>query len=105
LFDFRILNRADDYVVVGLKGDFAGERLTESVRERLEEHYVDDGVRRIRLNLGELRFIDLEGVAALLELRRESDERRKVFTVEGARGQVLDKMRVTGVLAFLEGGG
>lgn len=73
----RDVERDRDYVVVGLEGEFAGERLTEGVRETLEEHYVDDGVGRIRVDLHEVRFIDLEGVAALLSLRRESQERGK----------------------------
>jgi anti-anti-sigma factor len=104
MFACRVLEREDDYVVVELEGDFAGERLTEGVRETLEDHYVDDGVRRIRLDLQPLRFIDLEGVAALLALRRESKERGKLFTVEGAGGQVREKLAVTGVLRLLERG-
>jgi anti-anti-sigma factor len=104
MFACRVIERENDYVIVQLDGEFAGERLTDRVREALEEHYVDDGVRRIRLDLGSLRFIDLEGVAALLSLRKESTERGKGFTVEGALGQVREKLGVTGVLVLLESG-
>jgi anti-anti-sigma factor len=104
MFECRVAAREHDYVIVQLDGEFAGERLTETVRETLEEHYVDDGVRRIRLDLEPLRFIDLEGVAALLSLRRESRERGKRFTVERAGGQVREKLSVTGVLELLEHG-
>lgn len=104
MFACRVTERENDYVIVQLDGEFAGERLTESVREALEEHYIDDGVRRIRLDLESLRFIDLEGVAALLSLKRESRERGKRFTVERARGQVREKLGVTGVLELLERG-
>jgi anti-anti-sigma factor len=104
MFACRVTERENDYVIVQLDGEFAGERLTEGVREALEEHYIDDGVRRIRLDLESLRFIDLEGVAALLSLRRESKERGKRFIVERARGQVREKLGVTGVLELLERG-
>jgi len=104
MFACRVIEREDDYVVVGLDGEFAGERLTENVRETLQEHYVDDGVRRIRVDLHDVLFIDLEGVAALLSLRRESQERGKWFTVERAQGQVREKLGVTGVLKLLERG-
>jgi anti-anti-sigma factor len=104
MFSCRVVERDRDYVVVGLEGEFAGERLTEGVRETLEEHYVDDGVGRIRVDLHEVRFIDLEGVAALLSLRRESQERGKRFTIERVQGQVRQKLGVTGVLDLLERG-
>jgi anti-anti-sigma factor len=104
MFACRVIERDRDYVIVQLDGEFAGERLTENVRETLEEHYVDDGVRRIRVDLQPLQFIDLEGVAALLSLRRESKERGKRFTVERAQGQVREKLAVTGVLDLLERG-
>jgi anti-anti-sigma factor len=103
VFDCRVIERAQDYVVVGLEGDYAGERLTDRVRETLEDHYVDDGVRRIRVDVHALRYIDLEGVASLLALRRDSTERGKRFTIEGAQGQVREKLAVTGVLDYLEG--
>jgi anti-anti-sigma factor len=104
MFDCRVVERERDYVVVQLDGDFAGERLTEGVRETLEDHYVDDGVLRIRIDLQSLRFIDLEGVAALLALRKESKEKGKRFTIERAQGQVREKLEVTGVLDLLERG-
>jgi anti-anti-sigma factor len=102
MFACRIVERKHDYVIVQLDGEFAGERLTENVREALEEHYVDDGVRLIRVDLEPLRFIDLEGVAALLSLRRESRAQGKRFTIERAQGQVREKLGVTGVLELLE---
>ena len=58
-------------------------------------------MRRIRLDLRDLGSIDLEGVAVLVELFRESERRGKTFTVERARGAVRDKLLTTGVLRIM----
>jgi anti-anti-sigma regulatory factor len=63
---------------------------------------VDDGVRTIRVDLSEITRIDLEGVAALGLLAADSVRRRKVFVVDGASGQVRDKLEETGLLSYLE---
>lgn len=88
---------------MSLQGELTGEHLPGCIGEWLEEHYRDEGLRHIRMDLRSIDYSDLEGVAALILLQRQAKDRGKRFTVEGACGQVLDKLRVTGVLDLLEG--
>lgn len=94
---------ASQDVVVELLGELAGERWTSLIHQSLEDHYVDDGVLWIRVDLGGVRFIDSNGVVTLISLQRRSRAQGKRFTVENAAGQVREKLIVTGMLAFLEG--
>ena len=88
--------------VVELSGQLTGDSRTENLKEWLEEHFVDDGVRTIRVNLSEVTRIDLEGVAALGMLAAEAVRRDKVFLIEGPSGQVRDKLVETGLLTYLQ---
>jgi anti-anti-sigma factor len=101
----EVLERRDDHVVLRLEGELAGRLWTEVIQEFLEEHYVDDGVRLIRIDLAPVSFIDNNGVATLIALYKASRERGKLFLVEGAQGQVLEKLETTGIRTVLEGGG
>jgi anti-anti-sigma factor len=101
----QVLERKGDHVVLRLEGELAGRLWTEVIEEFLEEHYVDDGVRRIRLDVAPVSFIDNYGVATLIALYKASLARGKRFMVEGAQGQVLDKLETTGVRSILEEGG
>jgi anti-anti-sigma factor len=100
----RLVERQGDHVVLRLQGELSGRLWTEVIQEFLEEHYVDDGVRRIRVDLAPVSFIDNYGVATLIALYKASVDRGKRFSVEGAQGQVLEKLETTGVRRVLEGG-
>jgi anti-anti-sigma factor len=104
VIEFEVKTREGDHILLELRGDLAGRVITEQLKAVLEEHYVDDGVRRIRVDLSPVRFMDSYGVATLVGLQRESHDRGKQFIVEGASGQVREKLRVTGVLGILEQG-
>jgi anti-anti-sigma factor len=86
-----------------LRGELAGRLWADPLRRALEAQYRDEAVRRIRADLSGLSFLDHFGVATLMALRRESTERGKRFVIQGATGQVRDKLRVTGVHRMLEG--
>jgi anti-anti-sigma factor len=101
--DYEVMDREDDHASLVLRGELAGDVPSEHLKEELERHYVDDGVSEIRVDLDGLTSITLEGVAILLELWRESKKRGKHFVIHDARGQVLEKLTVTGVLRTLEG--
>lgn len=101
--EHRVLEKRGDHVVVQLTGEMSGQLWTEHLRHALHDHFVDDGVRLIRIDVSPISFMDSYGVATLVSLRRDSEERGKRFVVEGADGQVRDKLRVTGVLGFLQG--
>jgi len=90
-----------DDVVIHLHGELSRDPDSLRVERELGEHYVDDGVRRIHIDLEELEGIDLEGVAVLIHLYRESTRRGKVLTLEHARGAVRRRLLTTGVLRIM----
>jgi anti-anti-sigma factor len=105
LVEYEVSEKQDDRVTLHLRGRLDDERTVEEFKEALETHYVDDGVKEIRVELSDLKEISLEGVAVLITLWRESARRGKRFIAEGARGQVRDKLEITGTLRTLETGG
>jgi anti-anti-sigma factor len=98
----RTSRKQDGVGVVELAGQLTDDARTENLEEWLEEHFVDDGVKTIRVDLSEVTRIDLEGVAALGLLAAESVRRDKGFLIEGATGQVRDKLEETGLLPYLQ---
>lgn len=105
MVQYRIADRTEDSVLLQLSGELAHHFRTEPLRRALEEHFVDDGVKLIRVDLAPVTFMDSYGVATLMSLLKESQERGKKFLVEGAQGQVREKLGVTGVLRVLQKGG
>ncbi|MDP9242650.1 MAG: STAS domain-containing protein [Actinomycetota bacterium] len=85
---FRVEERHGEHVLLGLSGELTGHGWTDKLRRFLEERYVDDGVRRIRLDLAEVTELDEEGLAALKAVQREAAERHKELLLEGTTGQV-----------------
>ena len=98
----RSSRKQDGEGIVHLEGELTDEASTASLEEWLEEHFVDDGVRTIRLNVADVTRIDLEGAAALGLLAAEAVKERKVLVVEGATGQVRGKLVETGLLRYLQ---
>lgn len=105
MVEYRIAERAADYVVLALRGDLAGGEPLARLHDMLEEHYVDNGVKLIRVDLREVPRITLEGIATLLALWKESLSRGKRFRVDNPQDQVATRMRETGVLGVLTGQG
>ena len=101
MVDYEVTDRTEDSVSLLLRGDLTGDRPVEHFKRDLERHYVDDGVRTIKVNLGEVRLLTNEGCAVLLELSDESEHRGKRFVLEHPSGQVREKLRVTGLLRTL----
>lgn len=104
MVQFRIAATTGDSVLLQLSGELAHHFRTEQLRRALESHFVDDGVKVIRVDLSPVTFIDSFGVATLVSLLKESQERGKKLVVEGAQGQVQEKLGVTGVLKVLQKG-
>jgi anti-anti-sigma factor len=102
MVEFEILQRSQSHVLLGVRGELAGAFRTEALGETLEELFVDDGVKVIRVDLSPVSFLDNFGVATLMDLHRRSRERGKRFVIENARGQVEEKLKVTGVLGVLQ---
>jgi anti-anti-sigma factor len=87
--------------VVRLEGELTSDAPSTAVEGALKEHYVNDGVRRIRIDLRDIDAIDLEGVAVLVRLFRESERRGKALTVDRAWGAVREKLHTTGILRIM----
>ena len=104
MVQYRISATTGDSVLLQLSGELAHHFRTEQLRRALEDHFRDDGVKVIRVDLSPVTFIDSFGVATLVSLLKESQERGKRFLVEGAHGQVAEKLGVTGVLKVLQKG-
>ena len=104
MIQYRITESAGDAVLLQVSGELAHHFSTEQLRRALEDHFVDDGVKLIRVDLSPVTFMDSYGVATLVSLLKESQERGKRFVIEGAQGQVREKLGVTGVLKVLQKG-
>lgn len=96
--DYEVTERTEDFVSLILRGELTGERPVEHFKRDLERHYVDDGVRRIQVEMQDLTALSLEGCAVLLELYEESHRRGKDFVLVHPTGQVRDKLAMTGLL-------
>jgi anti-anti-sigma factor len=101
--DYEVAERTGDFVLLRLRGELVGDLPVQRLHAQLEDHYVDDGVRVIKIDLSEVDRISLEGVAVLVDLWRESTRRGKVFVAEGATENVREKLSTTGVLRLLTG--
>jgi anti-anti-sigma factor len=101
MVEYEVTERAEDYARLELRGDLMGDFPIESLKQSLEEHFVDDGVKRIRVDLSKLHFISLEGIGMLLALWRESADRGKRLVLENPENQVKDKLETAGVLDLM----
>jgi anti-anti-sigma factor len=99
--EYRVAERGRDYVVVELRGELSRSGRAEWLRDALEEHFIDDGVRDIELDLSELTFLDALGVSTLVTLMKEAQRRGKRLRVERVHDQVLGKLREMGVASIL----
>jgi anti-anti-sigma regulatory factor len=101
---YEVSERRADRVTLRIHGRMVEDHIPdeEALKRSLETHYIDDGVKEIRVDLSDLEEISLEGVGVLVALWKESAARGKLFVGQGARGQVREKLRITGMLGPLE---
>ena len=88
-----MIEREGDHVVLRIRGDLSARLMTDVLRESLEEHYVDDGVHLIRLNISGVRFVDSYGVATLVGLMRASRPGKAVRGRGGPRARSATSSR------------
>ena len=104
MVEFEVSEKQGDRGYLRLRGTLIGEVTIEGFKRALEQHYVDDGVARIVVDLSDVTEISLEGVGTLLQLRKESQNRGKRFLIEGAQGRARSRLEITGTLPILEEG-
>lgn len=92
-------------LVVEVHGELTRDGRLEGFRSAIERRWDDDGVREIRVDLSDATAIDLQGLGALLTLRRQCGLRGASFFVDNPRGSVRSRLEQTGTLDYLGGGG
>jgi anti-anti-sigma factor len=84
-----------------LRGSLADEEWTERLLTFLDENFLRGDGSVVRVNLAEVQYVDLEGVATLVRLASAARDRGKRLVVSGADGNVREKLVRTGVMDFL----
>jgi anti-anti-sigma factor len=102
---YRVVGQGLGRVRAALDGELTTSVWTERLRDYLEEHYVNDGVRVIEIGLEGVDLIDLEGVATLLTLAKEAERRGKQLVIRSPADRVRRRLQMLGVLELLEGRG
>jgi anti-anti-sigma regulatory factor len=98
-----VRDRLGETVIVAVAGDLTREGRPGRLRAAIAGFLVDSRVRRIRIDLSEATAIDLQGVGALLTLRRESDRHGKVLAIDDPSPPVRSRLEETGTLDYLGG--
>lgn len=89
--------RADGGLDVVLRGeiDFTnGSEIVDVIRDAVTRRRPD----RVRVDLGEVTFVDSSGIAVLVNAMRAAEAVGASYRVEHANRKVLDQLRVTGLL-------
>jgi anti-anti-sigma factor len=92
-------------VVVEIHGELTRDTELDRFRSAVYRQCDDDRVSEVRVDLTETTAIDLQGLGALLTLRRECWERGATFVVDNPQGRVRSRLEQTGTLEYLRGGG
>jgi len=91
-------------VVVEVRGELTRDAPLDRFRSAVQRHCEDDRVSEVRVDLTQTTAIDLQGLGALLALRRECWESGSTFVVDNPRGTVRSRLEQTGTLEYLRGG-
>lgn len=101
MLQYQVVKHSGGEVDVSLRGSLADEDWTDRLEIFLYQHLVNDGVTLIRLDLSEVDWVDLEGIATLIRLANHTRDRGKRLVVAGATGLVREKLERTGVTEYL----
>src|SRR5262245_52907340 len=91
-------------VVVAIRGELARDGVLDRLRSAVHRRCEDDGVNEVHVDLRQTTAIDLQGLGALLTLRRECRERGARFVVDNPTGPVRSRLEQSGTLEYLRGG-
>ena len=97
---FERSSREGGVVVLALAGEV--DMTTGDVfRQTLLAVLAEPGVRRVLLDVGELRFMDSNGVGVLVKAQRTAEERDICFGLVNVRGPVRGVLEMLGVYDML----
>ena len=102
--DLAVRDGGPGTIVVEVRGELTRDGRLERFRSAVERRWDDDRVREIRVDLSEATAIDLQGLGALLTLRRGCGLRGAAFVVDNPTGSVRSRLEQTGTLDYLRGG-
>ena len=88
-------------VVVEVRGELTRDARLDRFRLAVQSQCEDERVSEVRVDLTQTTAIDLQGLGALLTLRRECWERGATFVVDNPRGRVRSRLEQTGTLEYL----
>jgi anti-anti-sigma factor len=91
-------------IVVEVRGELTRGGRLDGFRSAIERRWGEE-TREIRVDLSEATAIDLQGLGALLALRRRCAQRGASFMVDNPRGNVRSRLEQTGTLEYLRDGG
>jgi anti-anti-sigma factor len=91
-------------IVVEVRGELTRDGRLDGFRSAIERRWGDE-TREIRVDLSDATAIDLQGLGALLTLRRQCAQRGASFMVDNPRGPVRSRLEQTGTLEYLRGSG
>lgn len=101
VLEYSIPSRSGSTATVALRGDMVGEEWATRMRGFLDEHFVEDGVSLIALDLAGVQAIDLEGIGALVALARNAERRTKRLVILSPTEAVERRLEMTGMLEYL----
>jgi anti-anti-sigma factor len=91
--------------VVEFRGELTRHARLDRLRSAVQELCLNELVSRVRVDLRRATAIDLQGLGALLGLRRECEEHGATFVVDNPQGSVRSRLEQTGTLDYLRGAG
>ncbi len=102
MLEFGVEPAEGSSVTLRLRGDLDDQPWTGPLRSLLAGCMADEQVGEIVADLSEVSTINLEGIATLLVLWRDAQNRGKQFFVRGARPLVQRKLEETGIARRLD---
>jgi anti-sigma B factor antagonist len=102
-FEITVLRNKDE-VLVRLNGRSTVDS-SPDLRDRLLQVLAEDpSPRVIAVDLAGVTYIEVSGIATLIEALRIARHRQMTFCLQGLSGSVLRLFEVTGVLALFKAG-
>ena len=102
--DLAVHEEGGGTIVLEVRGELTRHGRLDRFRSAIERWW-DDRTRAVRVDLSEATAIDLQGLGALLTLRRQCTQRGASFTVDNPSGPVRSRLEQTGTLDYLRGPG
>lgn len=104
MLEYDVLEKQGDVARLRLGGELVAEQRIDLLERVVKRHFLDDGVTGVVLEVGDLRLLDEDGLAALMRLRSDARRRGKRLFIDGAQGRVRTKLTVAGILQKLARG-